>query len=433
VVAATLDKGKDENVNMRILKNVPPFMLVNILGYDFPAFLDTGSPLSFLGNEVIEMLREKHIQTKPCYKKINFLRGFYICSEEVTLSIKFADQSRRQKFYILPGTITTILLGRDFLSPAMIGLHVGCGGWSIGLQPEFIYPFVSNRSNTVALTEVEVVDPLKDDQNLIKPVENFTNDESLQSSCKIEEEVDLISFVEDPEDPNEEFAYPAAVLAQYENPDFSDDSDSDQEDESPLYQDRPNFIQVRKSLDEGKRQQLREVLDEFLPIFTKAPGFCNLYEHKIDTGNSPPISTSLRPMNAAKRAIFDETFDELLEYGVIEPANSPWASSGFVVPKKDGSFRFVVDYKPLNKVTVRDNYPIPRIDDILKYLGTAEWSSTFDLSKGFFQIAMREEDKPKTAFISHRGSYQFVRMSMGLTNSPATFQRTVDTVVGDYK
>jgi len=69
--------------------------------------------------------------------------------------------------------------------------------------------------------------------------------------------------------------------------------------------------------------------------------------------------------------------------------NSPWASSGFIVPKKDGSFRFIVDYKPLNKVTVRDNYPIPRIDDILKYLGTAEWISTFDLSKGFFQIAMR--------------------------------------------
>jgi len=114
-----------------LIKSKSPFMLVNILDYDFPAFLDTGSPLSFPGCDVIEMLRSKHIQTKACYKKINFLQGSYVCSEENTLTVKYADTSRRQKFYILPGALTTVLLGRDFLSPALISLHVGLGGWSI--------------------------------------------------------------------------------------------------------------------------------------------------------------------------------------------------------------------------------------------------------------------------------------------------------------
>jgi len=119
VAATILDKGLDANVKTTYL--------LTILRNNFPTFLDNGSPLSFLGNEVIDTIREKNIQTKQCYNKINFLRGFYICSEEVTLSIKFGDQSRKQKFYILPGTITTILLERDFLSPAIIGFHVGCG------------------------------------------------------------------------------------------------------------------------------------------------------------------------------------------------------------------------------------------------------------------------------------------------------------------
>ena len=110
-------------------------------------------------------MKKRRVQTTPRYRKVNFLRGFYICSEEVVLTIGYADQSRRQRFYILPGTITTILLGRDFLSPATIGIHVGCGGWSIGLEPDIIYPFIPNKSNNVALTELEIVDLLKDDQN----------------------------------------------------------------------------------------------------------------------------------------------------------------------------------------------------------------------------------------------------------------------------
>jgi len=106
-------------------------------------------------------------------------------------------------------------------------------------------------------------------------------------------------------------------------------------------------------------------------------------------------------MTPGKRRIFDETFDELLELDVIGPGKGLWACNGFVVPKKDGGLRFVIDYKPLNKITVPDVHPIPRMEEMLAILGKSSDFSTFDLGKGVHQILMHEADKEKTGFISH--------------------------------
>lgn len=94
---------------------------------------------------------------------------------------------------------------------------------------------------------------------------------------------------------------------------------------------------------------------------------------------------------------------------IIRPSKSPWSSRGFIVPKHDGSWRFVVDYRALNKIMVRDNYPVPNIEEILAHLGEAEYFSTYDLYKGFHQMMMHEDDIEKTAFICHHGLFEFVR------------------------
>jgi len=93
----------------------------------------------------------------------------------------------------------------------------------------------------------------------------------------------------------------------------------------------------------------------------------------------------------------------------------------------------VVYYKPLNAITVADVYPMSLMDDMLSILWQCQFFSTFDLSKGFYQIAMASENKAKTAFLSHHGLWQFKRLPMGLKNSPATFVRCVDQVLGDLK
>ena len=101
--------------------------------------------------------------------------------------------------------------------------------------------------------------------------------------------------------------------------------------------------------------------------------------------------------------------------------------------KKDGSVRFCVDYRMLNKVTIRDVYLLPRIDDSLARLGSGKIFSSLDLCAGYWQIPMSEKDKTKTAFITEDGLYEFNVMPFGLTNAGATFQRFMDAVLAGLK
>ena len=123
----------------------------------------------------------------------------------------------------------------------------------------------------------------------------------------------------------------------------------------------------------------------------------------------------------------------MLKMGVIEEAKCEWASPIVFVPKPDGSMRFCVDYRRLNQMTVRDSYPIPRMDECIDSLGDASVCTNLDANCGYWQIEIDEADRDKTTFTSHHGLYRFVRMPFGLKNAPGTFQRAADVIQSKVK
>ena len=128
----------------------------------------------------------------------------------------------------------------------------------------------------------------------------------------------------------------------------------------------------------------------------------------------------------------NEEIKKMLENRIIRPSKSPWASPVVIVGKKGGEKRLCVNYRKLNKLTEKDRYPLPRIDDLLDSLGGATWFSTMDLASGFWQVQMAKEDIKKTAFIIANGLYEFTVMPFGLNNAPSTFQRLMNWVLRDY-
>jgi hypothetical protein len=182
---------------------------------------------------------------------------------------------------------------------------------------------------------------------------------------------------------------------------------------------------------EDMREEIRDILGEFSDCFSKTEfdlGRTTLVKHRVDTGDSRPVRQALRRQPLTYLPEIDRQLEELRRQGVIEPSASPWASNLVIVAKKDGSLRMCVDYRGVNNVTRKDSYPLPRITDCLDALGSATYFSTFDLRSGYFQIAMEEDDKDKTSFLTRRGTFRFTAMPFGLCNAPATFQRLMDVV-----
>jgi hypothetical protein len=148
-------------------------------------------------------------------------------------------------------------------------------------------------------------------------------------------------------------------------------------------------------------------------------------------GTAPIYKTSFR-MTTPKLAELKEHIKELLEKGFIRPSSSPWGAPKIFVPGKDGTQRLCMDYRALNEVTVKNKYPLPRIDDLFDQLHGACVFSKIDLRSGYHQLKVRECDIPKTAFILRYGLYEFTVMPFGMTNAPAYFMYMMNKVFMEY-
>lgn len=162
--------------------------------------------------------------------------------------------------------------------------------------------------------------------------------------------------------------------------------------------------------------------------------FTNKVKHRIRTTDEVPVHAKNYRYPFVHRQEVRDQIGKMLDQGIIRPSESAWSSPIWVVPKKmDASgkqkWRLVVDFRKLNEKTLDDKYPIPNITDVLDKLGKCQYFTTLDLASGFYQVEMDPNDVEKTAFNVEHGHFEFLRMPMGLKNSPSTFQRVMDNVL----
>ncbi|GJS69462.1 putative reverse transcriptase domain-containing protein [Tanacetum coccineum] len=156
-------------------------------------------------------------------------------------------------------------------------------------------------------------------------------------------------------------------------------------------------------------------------------------EFRIDlVPGATPVARAPYRLAPSEMKELAEQLQELTDKGFIRPSSSPWGAPVLFVKKKDGSFRMCIDYRELNKLTVKNRYPLPRIDDLFDQLQGSSIYSKIDLRSGYHQLRVREEDIPKTAFRTRYGHYEFQVMSFGLTNAPAVFMDLMNRVCKPY-
>lgn len=151
--------------------------------------------------------------------------------------------------------------------------------------------------------------------------------------------------------------------------------------------------------------------------------------HIINTGQARFIKQAPRRIPIYQKEEVSQELKRMLDVGVIKPSKSPWASPIVIVRKSDGSIRFCVDDRKVNEVTIKDSYPLPRINDSLDVLHKSSWFSVLDLQSGFWEVKMDPADQEETAFVTNSGLYKFTKMPFSLCYSPATFERLLESVL----
>lgn len=185
------------------------------------------------------------------------------------------------------------------------------------------------------------------------------------------------------------------------------------------------------TLEEEEKNSFLKFMSGWKEKFKTSPGVTASVKMTLWPDRSrPPIKQRYFPMSPRMQEIAAQEIDKLLEKGYIVPSESPWSSPAFLLPKKNKTWRLTVDYREINKICIKNAYPLPRIEDTLNRLKDAKFISNLDLQSGYHQIPMDPESQPLTAFsIQGKGHFEYKVMPFGLSTAPAIFQAAMEKVL----
>ena len=406
---------------------------------------DSGSPTSFIRRDIVELLKYEIYETPP----LRF-RGFVatksaVTSEAVTIDLKINDLHITLAAYILDNMDYQLLIGNPILRryPKILHTVLNTRESPDSLKPKtYRSETVNNvrtysagnrgdsRTKTLSLapTILEATDPKSAGNRgdsrtktlslatttpaAIDPLTTLDNPGSTQSTFAqfpIPEEASILE---------EDGKYSNVVSTiQSVEPNATDHSNKD------TFCTLPVWLQ----------QKYREIIRNDLP---PRPADINNIPVKHDIEIKPGARLPrLQPYHVTEKneQEINKIVQKLLDNKFIVPSKSPCSSPVVLVPKKDGTFRLCVDYRTLNKATISDPFPLPRIDNLLSRIGNAQIFTTLDLHSGYHQIPMEPKDRYKTAFVTPSGKYEYTVMPFGLVNAPSTFARYMADTFRDLR
>lgn len=182
-------------------------------------------------------------------------------------------------------------------------------------------------------------------------------------------------------------------------------------------------VHLPETLNDAQKEDLTKLIQKFQQIFTDQPGCTNVIQHHIKLTSNQPVRSKPYKVPFALRQSLREDIANMLKMKVIRRSQSPYASPVVVVKKPDGTNRVCIDFRKINKISVVDPEPMAPIQDVLEKIGDSKYFSTIDLSKGYWQVPVADEDIQKTAFVTPDGAYECLRMPFGMVNAGATLVR----------
>ena len=435
------------------------------------ALVDSGADISLISREAFDKIAAKHkfeFSTKNCVP-LQTASGQRIKNfGTVVLEVKIAGFNKMYKFQIIDGLKNQVLLGNDFLSDFGAQLDFGqktlnIEGHIIPLRPQRLtcesvsslvrttqrvtipaqsYVEIPGQINRAQLIDQEcIVQPLSNApilgeepglclvESVVKVSQNHripvvvVNTTGRDYTLPSRSVIGLAEVIEDPE----------ACIATVEEFIKSEKAKS----ESHLSKSAPDDMPETQKADlshvsEAQRQKIVELLEKNADLFAKSDadlGKTHLVTAHIETGDAPPIKQSPYCLPFSQRKLVEEHIQKMLDAGIIQPSQSPWAAPIVIVGKKDGTKRFCVDYRALNKVTVKNSHPLPRIDDILASLDGAKYFTCLDLRSGYWQIPVDPRSRDKLAFTCFLGTFSPLSMPFGICNGPAFFSELMNKVL----
>ena len=421
------------------------FLKVNLNCKDTFALVDSGSDLTLVGQSFLSKHPDVVDQIRPCTR---FAQTANAASFKITgtlfLNLKIAGVTYQTLAYVSPTTPWEMILGVDFMNQFGVQIDFENNLFKI---PKYTNLFSVHKIVLPPMAEKMVKCSLsrRAKVNLTGTIcgKSFLQRKGI--SC-IEAYVEIqaghkfvpVRFRNDSSEA--QVLYPGTKVAYLEIPDSSELLEDVSTNQKSKHSN--NFVNNVKAqylfdnesfdntlLSENEKEQLKSLLKEYDDIFQKPNeplGVTNILKHKIKlVDNAKPFRSCPYRMNPHHRSEVSKQLQEMLDQGICRESESPFASPVILVRKADGTLRFVVDMRKLNDITVKDCYPLMRIDDALDNLGGAKYFATLDLQSGYWQVELDEESKPLTAFVTDQGLFEFNRMCFGLCNAPSTFSRVM--------